>query len=106
MRVIKRKRYYFSDSSIASDTVIAFVMGGISLLIELTGIIMSVVTKGRVPDIFGILYVCALLLSVSGEIFAWLGSKAQEGGVKGKRLSAALNIVTFIIPLWIMFLAV
>lgn len=106
MRVIKRKRYYFSDSSIASDTIIAFVMGGVSLLIELTGIIMSVVTKGHVPDILGILYVCALLLSVVGEIFAWLGSKAQEGGVKGKRLSAALNILTFIIPIWIMFLAV
>lgn len=106
MRVIRRKRYYFSDSSIASDTIIAFVMGGLSLLIEIAGMIVSVVTRGHVPDIFGILYVCALFLSVSGEIFAWLGSKAQEGGVKGKRLSAALNILTFIIPVWMMFLAV
>ncbi len=104
MRMIKRKRYYFSDSSIASDTVIAFVMGGISFAIELIGIVMSVISKGHIPGIFGMLYICAILLSAVGEVFAWIGNKAQEGGVKGKRISIALNIITFVIPVGIVLL--
>lgn len=104
MRMIKRKRYYFSDSSIASDTVIAFAMGGISFAIELTGVVVSVITKGHTPEVFGMLYICAILLSAVGEAFAWMGNKAQEGGVKGKRFSIALNIITFVIPVCIVVL--
>lgn len=102
MGMIKKKPYYFSDSSVASDTIIAFVMGGISLAIELSSVVISFATLGHVPDIFGTLYLCAFILSVVGEIFAWLGNKAQEGGVKGKRVSIALNILTMLVPIWIL----
>ncbi|MDD6327242.1 MAG: hypothetical protein Q4D54_00995 [Eubacteriales bacterium] len=102
MGMIKKKPYYFSDSSVASDTIIAFVMGGISLAIELASVVISFATLGHVPDIFGTLYLCAFILSVVGEIFAWLGNKAQEGGVKGKRVSIALNILTMLVPIWIL----
>ena len=87
MGIFKKRRYYFSDTSVAVDTVIALIMGGISLFIELLGIIASVITKGYAPDIFGTLYMCAIILSVVGEIFAWFGNNAQEGGAKGKRIS-------------------
>ena len=106
MGLIKKRRYYFTDTSIASDTIIAFVMGGISLAIEVAGVISSVATKGNVSDVFGILYLCAIILSVVGEIFAWLGNSAQEGGVKGKRISIALNIVSLVIPIWILLLGI
>lgn len=106
MGLIKKRRYYFTDTSIATDTIIAFVMGGISLAVEIAGMIASIVTKGNVAGIFGMLYVCAIILSAVGEIFAWLGNKAQEGGVKGKRISIALNIVSFVIPIWIILLGV
>ncbi len=98
MRIIKRKRYYFSDSSIASDTVIAYILGGLSFITEVAGVITSIATKGHIPDIFALLYLCAVILSVVGIFFASLGKKAQEGGEKGKRFSVALNIVTLIIP--------
>lgn len=106
MGLFKKRRYYFTDTSIASDTVIAFVMGGISLAIEIAGMIASVATKGHVAGIFGMLYVCAIILSAVGEIFAWLGSKAQEGSIKGKRISIAINIVSFVIPIWTILLGV
>lgn len=104
MSIFKKRRYYFSDSSIASDTVIALVMGAIALITELAGIITSIATKGNVPAIFGILYVCCIILGVVGEIFAWIGNGAQEGGVFGKRISIILNVVVLIIPIWIIFL--
>ncbi len=104
MGLFKRRRYYFTDSSIASDTVIALVMGGVALVIEIAGIITSIATKGHVPDVFGMLLLCAILLGIVGEIFAWIGNGAQEGGVTGKRVSIILNILVLAIALWIILL--
>lgn len=100
MSLFKKKRYYFSDDSIASDTVIALVMSGISLLIELSSVVASIITKGHTPAIFGMLYVCAIILSLCGLFFGFLGMHAQEGGVKGKRLSVLLNILALVLPLF------
>ena len=98
MRLFKRHRYYFSDSSMASDTIIAFVLGGISFVAELSGVISSIATKGNVSGFFAMLYICALVLSFTGIIFAYLGFKSQTGGVKEKRISVALNIFTILVP--------
>ena len=97
MGLFKKRRYYFTDSSIASDTIIALVMGGISLFVEIIAIILSIGTGGHVPDIFGMLLLCAFLLSIVGEIFAWIGNKAQEGGVTGKRISIVINIISLVV---------
>ena len=51
----KKKKYYFSDDSIASDTIIAFVLGGISLVAEIAGVISSIRTKGNVSEFMGVL---------------------------------------------------
>ena len=97
----KKKKYYFSDDSIASDTIIAFVLGGVSFIIELSGVFASVKTGGNVPEIIGVLYACAILLSICGISFAWIGFNAEEGGVKGKRFSLFLNIFTLLVPLFV-----
>ena len=99
MKLGRKRRYYFSDTSIASDTVISFVMCFIALLIEIVSFIASITTRGKVPDIFGNLLLCAIVLSFFGEIFAVIGNKSQEGGMKGKRISILLNIFTFILPI-------
>ncbi|MGN0436648.1 MAG: hypothetical protein ACI4D8_08470 [Wujia sp.] len=103
---IKRNRYYFTDTSIALDTVIAFIMGGLSLLIELVGIVASFVTRGHVHEIFGTLYLCAILMTLVGIIFGRLAYKEEEGGVRSKRLSVALNILSVIILVWIIVLGI
>lgn len=99
MRLLKRKRYYFTDSSVASDTVIAYVFGGVAFAMELAGVISSVVTKGDTPDICAYMYICSVFMSATGLSFAFFGTKAQEGGEKGKRFSIMLNVITLIIPI-------
>ncbi len=104
MSIFRKKPYYFSDTSVASDTIISLIMGGLALAIEIAGVIASVATGGHTPGIFGTLYLCAVVLTVVGEVFAWLGNAAQEGGAFGKRVSIALNIIALIIPVCIFVL--
>lgn len=99
MSLFKKRRYYFTDTSFAGDTIIADCMGGAALAIEIGGVIASVATAGHVPEAVGMLYLIALLLSVVGEIFARMGLKSQKGGVRGKRISIWLNIAAFLIPI-------
>lgn len=99
MGLFKKRRYYFTDTSIAVDTVIAYIMAAAALLIEISGIICSIATRGHAPELFGLLYIISIILSVVGEIFAMWGNKAEEGGVRGKRVSILLNIISLIIPL-------
>lgn len=101
---IKRRRYYFSDNSIAFDTVVAFVMAGISLIIELSSVIATIATKGHTPGIFTMFYMMAILLSLVGTIFAFMGNKAQEGSVTGKRLSIGLNFVSIAVIIGLIIL--
>ena len=42
MGLFKKRRYYFTDSSFASDTIIADCMGGIALIIEVVSVIVSI----------------------------------------------------------------
>lgn len=105
MGLFKKRRYYFTDSSFAGDTIIADCMGGIALAIEVVSVIVSIATAGHVPEVFGMLYIIALLLSIVGGIFARMGLQSQKGGVRGKRISIWLNIVSFVVPVIIILLA-
>lgn len=60
MGLFKKRRYYFTDSSFASDTIIADCMGGIALIIEVVSVIVSIATAGHVPEVFGLLYIIAI----------------------------------------------
>lgn len=96
--LIRKRKYYFTDGATASDTIIAFVIAGLCLAVELVGFIASIMTKGNVPEVFGTLYLCAVVLSITGILFGIFGHRAQEGGVAGKRMSIFLNIVALVVP--------
>lgn len=98
MSLFKKRRYYFTDSSFAGDTIIAYCMSAVALIIELAGIIASVASAGHVPEVFGMLYLCAMLLSAVGGVFARFGMKSQKGGVRGKRVSVWMNLVSLLVP--------
>lgn len=104
MSLFKKRRYYFTDSSFAGDTIIAYCMSAVALIIEIAGIVASIASAGHVPEVFGMLYLCAMLLSVVGEVFARFGLKSQKGGVRGKRVSVWMNLVSFFIPVAIIIL--
>lgn len=95
----RKRRYYFTDKSIAIDTVIAFSLGGVALATELAGICVSIATKGHTPEIFAVLYICSFILSIVGFVFAGYGKMAQEGGVRSKRWSHVVCGLAFIIPI-------
>lgn len=99
----KKRRYYFTDKSVATDTVIAFILGSVSLITEITGIVFSLATAGHTPDVFGTLYICALIFAVEGIFFARQARKSQKGGEKSKRFSTVLCIIAALIPVifWI-----
>ena len=94
----RRKRYYFSDSSIALDTIIAFVMGGMALAIEIASVISSIATAGHVAGLVGLLLFIAVLLSVVGFCFSRFAVKSEKGSLGSKRASSILNIFTALIP--------
>ncbi|MDE6024233.1 MAG: hypothetical protein K2G45_02155 [Lachnospiraceae bacterium] len=98
MSLFKKRRYYFTDTSIAIDTIIAYIMAIIALIIEISGVISSIATRGHVPGIYGVLFLSAIILSVVGFIFSLWGNKAEEGGVRGKHVSILLNVLAFVIP--------
>ncbi|MBQ9934430.1 MAG: hypothetical protein IJO70_01115 [Lachnospiraceae bacterium] len=95
----RRRKYSYTDGATASDTIIAFVIAGLCLGVEVVGFVASIITKGNVPGIFGTLYLCAIILSVTGMLFGIFGHRAQEGGVSAKRMSIILNLVAMIIPI-------
>ncbi|MBR3600368.1 MAG: hypothetical protein IKL53_10905 [Lachnospiraceae bacterium] len=95
----RRRKYSYTDGATASDTIIAFVIAGLCLSVEAVGFIASVFTKGNVPEIFGTLYLCAIILSVTGMLFGIFGHRAQEGGVSAKRMAIILNLVGFVVPI-------
>ncbi len=100
-----RRRYYFSDESIASDTVIAFVMAGCALAMEIGTVICSVATAGHVPEICGMLVLIAIILSLVGEIFAQLAKKSQKGSLGSKRTSALLCLAPLAIAIAFLILS-
>ncbi len=95
----RRKKYSYTDGATASDTIIAFVIAGLCLGVEAVGFVASIITKGNVPELFGTLYLCAIILSITGMLFGIFGHRAQEGGVSAKRMSIILNLVAMIIPI-------
>ena len=99
-----RKRYYFSDESVASDTVISFCMGGTALAIYLGCVITSVVTAGHVPEICGVLLLAAVILTVVGEIFAQLSKKSLKGSLGSKRASAIFCGIVLLLALLLLIL--
>ena len=95
----RRRKYSYTDGATASDTIIAFVIAVLCLGTEAVGFIASIITKGNVPELFGTLYLCAIILSITGMLFGIFGHRAQEGGVSAKRMSIILNLVAMIIPI-------
>lgn len=104
IKLFKKKRYYFSDDSVAADTVVAFVLAVLSALIEISSVVVTMATRGNVPPVYGILYICAIIMSLMGIIFGRLSYKAEEGGMKSKRTSVIMNLFTLLFAALILIL--
>lgn len=81
----------------ASDTLIAYFLGVISAVFIILSVVKSIVSKGSVERIYGVLMMSALVMSVTGTLFAIMGYNDDEGRLAGKRLAIIINAATLLI---------
>lgn len=91
----KNKNFKVSPMGYASDTIISYFLGGLSLVFVILSIVKSIISKGHVERVYGVLMVSALIMSVTGTLFGIMGYKAEEGSLFGKKVSIVINAVTF-----------
>ncbi|MGN0393869.1 MAG: hypothetical protein ACI4EF_00735 [Coprococcus sp.] len=93
----KNKDFKIAPVGHASDTIISYFMGGLSIVFVALSIIKSVVSKGHVERVYGVLLVCALIMSVTGIIFGITGYRAETGSMFGKKLAVLMSSVAFVL---------
>ena len=92
MSLFKKRRYYFTDSSFASDTIIADCMGGIALIIE----VVSVCNAMEGGETKTALWTLALLLFLISLLFIFLihilsRKKPEDAGAKAVSKKSSLT---------------
>lgn len=96
--------YSFADDIMATDTIISFVSGGLSLILTIVSIVIGIAKKGNAGDVTGVLLSASFVMSITGLIFGLLSFKVEEGGTNSKRVSVALSIVALILLFVLFFL--
>lgn len=95
--MFKGKGFRVAPKGNASDTIIAYSLGLAAALFTLISIIRSIISEGNVERIYGVLLLSALIMSLTGVLFAIMGYYAEEGGITGKKISIWLNAVILVI---------
>lgn len=95
--MLKGKGFRVAPKGNASDTIIAYSLGLVSLLFTLISVIKSVISAGNVERIYGVLMLSALIMSLTGVLFAIMGYYAEEGGITSKKAAIWLNAVILVI---------
>jgi len=86
-----------APSGNSRDTVISYILGILGGIFILLSIIKSIISKGAVERIYGVLMISAFLMSFTGIVFGVIGYRSEEGGVTSKKMAVYLNIIVFII---------
>ncbi len=94
---MKNSDFKVAPTGNATDTVIAYILGVLSGIFEILSIIKSIISKGSVERIYGVLLISAFLMSFTGFVFAIIGYHSEYGGVTSKKIAIYLNIFVFII---------
>lgn len=94
---MKNSDFRVSEPGSSSDTVISYILGILGGVFIVLSVIKSIVSKGAVERIYGVLMISAFILSFTGIVFGVIGYHAEEGGVTSKKVAVYLNIVVFIV---------
>lgn len=94
---MKNSDFRVAPTGNATDTIIAYILGVLSGIFEILSIIKSIISKGSVERIYGVLMISAFLMSFTGFVFAVIGYHSEDGGVTSKKAAIYLNVVIFII---------
>lgn len=94
---MKNSDFRVAPTGNSTDTIISYILGGLSVIFEVLSIIKSVASRGSVERIYGVLMVSALLMSFTGIVFGIIGYHTEDGGVTAKKAAIYLNIIVFLI---------
>jgi len=94
---LKNSDFRMAPSGNSRDTVISYILGILGGIFILLSIIKSIISKGAVERIYGVLMISAFLMSFTGIVFGVIGYRSEEGGVTSKKMAVYLNIIVFII---------
>jgi hypothetical protein len=96
---MKNSEFRAAPYSNSTDTVISYILGTLGVVFIILSIIKSIISKGVVERIYGVLMVSAFIMSITGIVFGILGYRANEGSISGKKPAIYLNIAVAIIAI-------
>lgn len=85
------KESAYRVKNISIDSVIACVIGGISICCMLGAVIVSYLFDGEGPAVVGLLGIGSLLLALVGIVFSVSAWKSADGGLLMKRVAGIIN---------------
>ena len=94
---MKNSDFKVAPAGSSNDTIISYILGVLSGIFEILSIIKSIISKGSVERIYGVLMISAFLMSFTGFVFGIIGYHSEDGGVTSKKIAIYLNIIVFII---------
>ena len=100
----RKKVYKFSDEVMVKDAIISLLFGILSLIGVLTGIIISVVKLGDVPEYLGYIVLACGIMAVTGILFAIFAYINTEGGVLSKRMALFLSLLDLALVVLLYFI--
>ena len=101
------KKNAYSVKSFSVDAIVSCVLAGISLVCQLTALLMSYSYAGKGPRIVGLMGIASFLMACSGLAFCRSAWKSPDGGVPIKRIAGLANgsmilvAVVYYVLVWI-----
>lgn len=93
----KNRSFKVTPFDSSTDTIISYFLGGFSIIFIILSIIKSIVSKGHVERVYGVLLASSFVMSITGIVFGIIGYKAEEGSMFGKRISIIISAIAFVI---------
>ena len=94
---MKNSDFRMAPSGNSRDTTISYILGILGGVFIVLSVIKSIISRGAVERIYGVLMISAFLMAFTGLVFGVIGYHAEEGGVTSKKMAVYLNIIVFII---------
>lgn len=92
----------FTEKRVSKNAVTAMILGGVLVAVQLILMILSIVYKGKLPFISGVIESYLLLFSIFGIFWAILSYDDEKTINKFKALGIILNGVALLLAVFVM----
>lgn len=91
------RSYKFQGMPHSIDGIISSSLGGISIVLVIVEMVMTIYTHGQASGIVGILGIAALLMSIMGLVFAIVSWKDEDSVDMSKRIGTGMNSLMLLV---------